>query len=228
MYENDWYKSGSYSRPPPTRALGIRFKGFTLAEVLITLGIIGIVAALTIPVLISSYKKKVYSSRLKEFYSVMTQAVQLSEIENGPRNTWKKHSLSENYDEDGNLDTAAASSHCYDFFITYIAPYIKYVNEDIKTNRKFYFINGMSVTMWNGNCIDMNVDVNGDAGPNTAGIDFYNFQMCLDSKIILNPGPTFDGSRDELVQKCKDSPSYCTSLLKFDNWEFKEDYPYKL
>lgn len=32
-------------------------KGFTLAEVLVTLGIIGIVAAMTIPMLISKYQK---------------------------------------------------------------------------------------------------------------------------------------------------------------------------
>lgn len=32
-------------------------KGFTLAEVLVTLGIIGVVAALTMPALIANYKK---------------------------------------------------------------------------------------------------------------------------------------------------------------------------
>ena len=35
---------------------------FTLAEVLITLGIIGVVAALTLPTLISNYKKQTYGS----------------------------------------------------------------------------------------------------------------------------------------------------------------------
>ena len=34
-------------------------RGFTLAEVLITLGIIGVVAALTIPTLINNYQKKI-------------------------------------------------------------------------------------------------------------------------------------------------------------------------
>ncbi len=42
-------------------------KGFTLAEILITLGIIGIVAAMTIPTLISNYKKKEYSTKIKKF-----------------------------------------------------------------------------------------------------------------------------------------------------------------
>ena len=36
----------------------IRRAAFTLAEVLITLGIIGVVAAMTIPTLITSYKEK--------------------------------------------------------------------------------------------------------------------------------------------------------------------------
>ena len=39
-------------------------KSFTLAEVLITLGIIGVVAAMTIPTLISNYQKKEYVARL--------------------------------------------------------------------------------------------------------------------------------------------------------------------
>ena len=39
-------------------------KAFTLAEVLITLAIIGIVAAITIPTLVKNYKKKVITVRL--------------------------------------------------------------------------------------------------------------------------------------------------------------------
>lgn len=40
------------------RGLYVMKKAFTMAEVLITLGIIGIIAALTIPNLIEGYKKK--------------------------------------------------------------------------------------------------------------------------------------------------------------------------
>ena len=42
-----------------------KFVGFTLAEVLITLGIIGVVAALTLPSVIQKYQKKVTVERLK-------------------------------------------------------------------------------------------------------------------------------------------------------------------
>ena len=53
---------------------------FTLAEVLITLGIIGIVAALTMPMLLSNYRKQVVETRLAKFYSAMNQAIQQSEV----------------------------------------------------------------------------------------------------------------------------------------------------
>lgn len=44
-------------------------KGFTLAEVLITLGIIGIVAAMTLPTLVNNYKKQIYVVGLKKAYN---------------------------------------------------------------------------------------------------------------------------------------------------------------
>ncbi len=46
-------------------------RAFTLAEVLITLGIIGVVAALTIPSLINSYKDKQFKTAYKKAYSDM-------------------------------------------------------------------------------------------------------------------------------------------------------------
>ncbi len=46
---------------------------FTLAEVLITLGIIGIVAAMTMPTLISKHEKKVYGTKLIQTYSILNQ-----------------------------------------------------------------------------------------------------------------------------------------------------------
>ena len=63
-------------------------KGFTLAEVLLTLGIIGVVAALTIPSLISHYHKKVVETRLAKFHSVINQAVQRSIVDNHEPEHW--------------------------------------------------------------------------------------------------------------------------------------------
>ena len=48
---------------------------FTLAEILITLGIIGIVAALTIPTLISKYQEKVLENQFKKSYAILNQAL---------------------------------------------------------------------------------------------------------------------------------------------------------
>ena len=57
------------------------FSAFTLAEVLITLGIIGIVAAMTIPTLISNYQKKSVESQVKQMYSTLQQVVKLAEAD---------------------------------------------------------------------------------------------------------------------------------------------------
>lgn len=53
-------------------AWDINKNAFTLAEVLITLAIIGVVAAITIPALLNNYHKKVYSDQLKVSYSILT------------------------------------------------------------------------------------------------------------------------------------------------------------
>lgn len=51
------------------------FKAFTLAEVLITLGIIGVVAALTIPTVLSNYQKQQYITGLKKAYSTFNEVL---------------------------------------------------------------------------------------------------------------------------------------------------------
>ena len=65
-----------------------RKSAFTLAEVLITLGIIGVVAAMTLPSLIGNYKKKQTVTQLKKSYTVLSQAVKMSELKNGSIDYW--------------------------------------------------------------------------------------------------------------------------------------------
>ena len=86
----------------------LRMTAFTLAEVLITLGIIGIVAAMTIPTLISDYQKKQTVTKLQKAISVLNQAYKLS------------------YDDVGE-PTAEESFQmgAVTYFNTYWAPYIK-------------------------------------------------------------------------------------------------------
>jgi len=49
-------------------------RAFTLAEVLITLGIIGVVAAMTMPALVSHHQKMVFKNQYKKLYSTLYQA----------------------------------------------------------------------------------------------------------------------------------------------------------
>ena len=64
-------------------------KAFTLAEVLITLTIIGIIAALTIPNLMQKWQDQHTVSAVKEAYAILNNAVKLAVRENGPTTEWR-------------------------------------------------------------------------------------------------------------------------------------------
>jgi len=51
-------------------------RGFTLSEVLITLGIVGIVAVLTVPSVMKNYQNRLYTSQLQKVYSQISDATQ--------------------------------------------------------------------------------------------------------------------------------------------------------
>lgn len=58
---------------------------FTLAEVLITLGIIGIVAALTLPAIVNNSRNKQLETGLRKAYSAISQALEMYQAQNGER-----------------------------------------------------------------------------------------------------------------------------------------------
>ena len=89
---------------------------FTLAEVLITLGIIGVVAALTIPSIIRNYQEKVTITRLEKTYSSLSQAFEQAINDNGTIDTW-----CEREDLEGDYST------CSDKISRKIWPYLKTV-----------------------------------------------------------------------------------------------------
>lgn len=62
--------------------------GFTLAEVLITLGIIGVVAAMTMPSLVGHYREKQTIVALKKSYSILNQAFLMATKNYGPPTDW--------------------------------------------------------------------------------------------------------------------------------------------
>ncbi len=164
---------------------------FTLAEVLITLGIIGVVTALTMPTLIQNYQKHETVNRLKETYSILYQAVSMSETENGLLETWEIPNVGWNE----NTYTYGKT-----FFEQYLKPYIKvakeckyqsnecWAEEYIKPNgvaednfpslkNKTYgtvLANGSVIGFYpRGTFCEVWVDLNGKKGPNKIGKDAF-------------------------------------------------------
>ena len=168
-----------------------RKTAFTMAEVLITLGIIGIVAAMTMPMLLAKYQKQVTIERLKKFYSVMANVINLSESENGEMVYWDfpKDSYDKSMDK---------------FFQRYYLPYMKDARECYSANcfsKEEYTINSLSGQEANGiylanyivktndgmyiyflpnipsGYIWMFVDINAHQKPNQIGRDIFVFDI---------------------------------------------------
>ena len=95
---------------------------FTLAEVLITLTIIGVVAAMTLPTLVQSYLEKQRVTQLKTTVSRINQAVQQIEQEYGTIDTWGLTETFQGVDEEGKniLDYSSGA-----IFMTRLAKYFK-------------------------------------------------------------------------------------------------------
>ena len=124
-------------------------KGFKLAEVLITLGIIGVVAALTLPTLIQSYRNQVVETKLKKFYSEINQAIQLSEAEYGAKEEWYADSNQYGSLGDYGDDDVAGISIPEKWFMKYIGSHMTVVQTkyDSKNRPTFYFKNGSALKL---------------------------------------------------------------------------------
>ncbi len=130
-------------------------KAFTLAEVLLTLGIIGIVAAMILPGIIQDYREKETVTRVKKFYSVFSQAYTQAVLENGTIDTWGLTDAELYEDEDGNSIHTQESIENYDKFFDVIEPYLKNItrtqlNDDSdKRTRGYVMPDGNSIiAMW--------------------------------------------------------------------------------
>ena len=215
-------------------------KAFTLAEVLITLGIIGVVAALTIPVLIQKHQKKVVVTRLQGFYSIINQAVKQSENDNGSCENWE-------LPENGNMDSLT------DFYNNYFGKYLKtysvgqfdrnmYNEQGELTNvykyLKVVFANGSSMLM-GGNAAGIDIifypeTKNIDKKGSRVSFDFcFNKANTAGPKNSVEPYTTgWDGTRETLITHARYgcgkqiSNSYCAKLIQYDGWKISDDYPW--
>lgn len=95
---------------------------FTLAEVLITLGIIGIVAAMTLPTLIQKNQEKETVAKLRKFNTIINQAYMLAINANGYVEDWglSKAGMTNLTEEE-----EAKGEIARDVFWDKLAPYLK-------------------------------------------------------------------------------------------------------
>ncbi len=227
-----------------------KFNAFTLAEVLITLAIIGIVAALTIPNLIHSYKKKVVETKLLKFYTVMNEAIRRSEIDNGDKKNW-------------NFPTNQWADSKEEFYNKYFNNYIK-SDKRIKDEDEYnvYFTDGSAMLIRHRAtdyiyCIDAKYLKEHEKytaskcfrfGFYPTGTDpdiEYSHKNYLDKGLepyVSNLHYVADG--DSLTAECvKDDNDECvyleekdlytnklyaTKIIQLNNWKIPDDYPWKL
>lgn len=176
-------------------------KAFTLAEVLIVIGIIGVVSAMTIPGLINKYQKQALESQLKKSYSTLQQVIKLMMAEEGVgnyydtqleqycrygsgdlcRNTLNKYFKSPKMEYSGAGFTKtyhglACGSYGQGFF--------EY-KDCVTANYTLDYGPGTMVTLFNGSEIFINInshgnfriDVNGIQKPNTENLDIFDVQV---------------------------------------------------
>ncbi len=186
---------------------------FTLAEVLITLGIIGVVAAMTLPSLIQNYQKKALATQTQKFYSTMSQAVKQYMADYGVDDLRNTPLAGDNYDDDSKLPEAIASIR--DFATKYLkvvkecnpsdendnncfAPVYRLWDNSIPDGentwnfttgaawsyrRDYVLADGSVIRIGYWGPIELFVDVNGKKGPNRVGYDLWNMDIFYDGVI---------------------------------------------
>lgn len=188
---------------------------FTLAEVLITLGIIGVVAEMTIPTLVQSFQRQVYISQLKRSSALLNQVYMSVLNDNGDPTTWKVTCINDianvfipyfqtaltDSPAGGNYGTPGAGNPMgyknnnlvQDLTKTtaglYFYPQIK-----LKSGETLLFdffstpTTGLPCGSSTNNtpvCFFIHVDVNGIAQPNRWGVDIFGFQATKNAIIPL-------------------------------------------
>ena len=197
-------------------------KAFTLSEVLITLGIIGVVAALTIPAMVNNTQATETVSKLKKVYATLSSAYTLAVQENGTPENWN---LPNNTVlGSANMINALAPyleiiNHCGTATSCYPKTYPMYSNTEIAippnvrdiihlsdgtliraypTSSTCLFPVGTTSALSNS-CGIYNIDTNGFKGPNKAGVDQFDFWL---TKYGIIPLGTKDETYYPFVSYC--------------------------
>ena len=236
----------------PEGLLKRRKVAFTLAEVLITLGIIGIVAAMTLPALIGTYKKKEICTRLQKFSSTMQNAINMSTVDNGPPEYWLTPTAQD--DTKDELVSAYVKKYIYPY-LTGIKvcdmkdPECKHIGKSLfptETSQQeqpiYIFSDGSCFTMFfggvstSGGMIHIIYDYNCLGRPNEYDKDQFSFVISYTSgksaRFYAGSNATYNvEDRDRLLELCKNHTAAhgkggCSALIEYDGWEIKDDYPW--
>lgn len=216
-------------------------KAFTLAEVLITLGVIGVVAAMTLSVLINKYRERQYVVGLKKAVAIIDNAYRLAIYENGGSNDFgyleaeyvplppeegtgfydknasqNSEILFQKFSKHLNIIKDCGKDRGEECFSKTIKSPFRDQTWDLVTMqgnaRRFVVLSdGMSIGL---NKSYVYIDVNGLKNPNTVGIDI--FQIALNKNGI---GYYDDGSEGTL--KCYTNEFTCSSwVILNDNIDY--------
>ena len=225
-------------------------KGFTLAEVLITIGIIGVVAAMTMPNLIASYRAHETAAKLNKFYSVISNAYIRAKEDNGDISSWNLvyHEDSTNDEEDilfyllpylnvvkncgrnlrgcapKNIAYAPLGSTEFGTNIDMSPFYGKAILSDGSMISSLTFGNSCT-NSGDDKCAIIRIDVNGVANPNRLGVDLFSFIVYKD-KIV--PGGIRDAlNSDYYINRGDLCTAYVMYEKKMDYLKDKRCEPYK-
>lgn len=215
----------------------MRNTGFTLAEVLITLGVIGIVAALTIPAIITNIQDKQFKTAYKESISIISQAMRQIYADSEETYTsteWQqmpvyfcklqkqmKVSKSGINCELVNDDSVFTSNSAWPKTSTKWHAGNTWYDKKHNPQGLNYGYMHLTIDLMNGMRINFNcndaifVDVNGDKKPNTIGRDIY-FMYFEDGQTSPNTG--FSKRTSIRPNVCSTGGTNATPTLTKDNY----------
>ncbi len=211
---------------------------FTLAEVLITLAIIGVVAALTIPSLVQGYKKRVVETKLVKFYSTINNALDMSEVDNGSRLYWDTlDSYCEFEDNDAEIKTCVAGTEdALLWYKKYLAKYIKVLKVETRTithddgsntfpSYVILYLPDGSLTMFSGYGWNYYIDEKAFKEFKSWGTTAFPFKLDENMKVI--PYYYSGAATDKYDCSKEGNGALCTKVIADNGWKIPKDYPYK-
>lgn len=212
---------------------------FTLAEVLVTLGIIGVVSAMTVPTLMQNYQKKSYVTQLHKVYNDLSQGLLRYQTERNAVNLKEAGINSQDALATFFRNTFKIANDCGATRTPCFPPNSEYKNmsgHSLGTNHPAYLtlVNGASISYqyydggMNGILFDVYVDTNGSKGPNIAGRDMYAIYVYQNGYIddVSQDGstaPLTSAQREASYNACCNGNGACWygcfGKILDDNWE---------